>query len=71
MILAPTALLDFSKPFVLETNASNKDLGVVLMQEGRLITYLSKSLEIKSQEMSIYEIEMLPVIMVVSKRRDY
>lgn len=37
------ALPDFSKTFTVETDASDLSMGVVLMQEGHPISYLSRS----------------------------
>lgn len=45
--LANTPVLilpDFSETFVIETDASNLGIGVVLMQYGHPLTYLSKTL---------------------------
>jgi RNase H-like domain found in reverse transcriptase len=49
------ALPDFSKLFVLETDASANGIGVVLMQDQRPLAFLSKALGIKNQQLSMYE----------------
>jgi hypothetical protein len=41
------------------------------MQQGRPIAYLSKSLGIKTQKLSIYEKEFLALIMAVDRWRHY
>ena len=44
LISAPVlALPDFSRPFVIETDACDRGIGVVLQQDGHPITYMSKS----------------------------
>jgi len=40
---------EFSKTFVIETNASNRGLGAGLMQEGRPMAFLSQTLSTKAQ----------------------
>lgn len=56
MVSAPVlASPDFTQRFVLETNASGQGVGVVLMQQGRPIAFMSKTLCLKTQALSIYD----------------
>jgi len=72
LIQAPVlAIPDFSKPFVLETDASDLGIGAVLMQEGHPISYLSKSLSIQNQALSTYEKECMAILLAVDKWRSY
>jgi hypothetical protein len=65
------ALPDFSKTFILETNACDSGLGAVLSQEGWPVAYFSKSLSPKHMGLSIYEKEYLAILIVVEKWRHY
>lgn len=58
-------VLDFSKPFVIETDASNKRLGAVLLQEGHPVTFLNQELSERAQKKSVYEIELMAIVMAL------
>lgn len=65
------AMPDFAKPLVVETNASGSGLGVVLMQQGRPIAYLSKALSGTTRFCSVYGCELMAVVLAVQKWRHY
>ena len=65
------ALPDFSKPFVIETDASHSGIGAVLMQQQQPIAYLSKSLPPTKHSLSTYEKELWALVYVVNKWRSY
>jgi hypothetical protein len=61
------AIPDFSKKFVLETDASDVGFGAMLMQEGHLVAYLSMAVCPKNQSLSTYEKECMAIILAVEK----
>ncbi|KAK1678256.1 hypothetical protein QYE76_039104 [Lolium multiflorum] len=64
-------LPDFSKTFVVETDACDTGIGAVLMQEGHPLAFLSKLLSKLHQSLSIYEKEFLALLMAVDRWRPY
>nr|AEV42261.1 hypothetical protein [Beta vulgaris] len=65
------ALPNFELPFVIEANASGYGLGVVLLQQGHPIAYFSKVLGVRARAKSIYEKELMAVVLAVLKWRHY
>lgn len=65
------ALPDFSKTFVLETDASDKGICAVLQQDGHPIAYVSRALGPRNLMLSTYEKECLAILLAVDYWRSY
>jgi hypothetical protein len=68
-------MADFSKPLVLQTDASGQALTAVLLQEvegGRkAVAYASRTLSAQEMKASAYELECLAVVFALDKFRQY
>jgi hypothetical protein len=72
LVSAPVlAIPDFTKPFVIETDASDGEVGAILSQDGHPISYLSRALGPKNQGLSAYEKEFLAILLAVDHWRPY
>ena len=65
------ALPNFAKPFSIETNASELGVGVVLMQDGHPLAFLSKALGPRLQGLSTYEKEYMAILLALEQWRSY
>ncbi|XP_074306485.1 putative mitochondrial protein AtMg00860 [Silene latifolia] len=65
------AVPDFTKQFIVETDASNSGIGVVLVQEDHPIAFISRALGPKWQKLSVYEKELLAIVFAVQKWEQY
>jgi hypothetical protein len=64
-------LPDYTKQFVVETDACDTGIGAVLMQDDHPLAFLSKPLSVQHQQLSIYEKEFLALLMAVDRWRPY
>ena len=71
MTLPVLAMLDFNLPFEVETDASGFDVGTVLVQAKRPITFFSKTLCMRDRARPVYERELIGVVFVVQRWRPY
>ncbi|MCO5559584.1 hypothetical protein L7F22_013185 [Adiantum nelumboides] len=65
------AIVDPTKPFVVETHASDRAIGAVLLQDGQPIAFESKKLDTTQQNYSVYERELYAIIHALKKWQHY
>lgn len=62
---------NFEKEFLIETDASGRGIAAVLMQEGRPLAYMSQTLLDRAQKKSVYERELMAIVIAIQKWRPY
>lgn len=62
---------DYSKPFELTTDTSNSAIGAVLTQNGKPITFISRTLSKSELDLETNEKELLAIVWVLKTLRNY
>jgi hypothetical protein len=60
-------LPDLNKIFMIETYASLIRVETILIQEGHIIAFISNSMDLKQQAMSVNKRKMMDILYVVTK----
>ena len=69
---APILIMpDITKPFDVYCDASKIGLGCVLMQEGKVISYLSRQLKQHEQNYPTHDLELAAVVLALKVWRHY
>ena len=72
MISTPILIMpDITKPFDVFCDASNIGLRCVLMQEGKVISYLSRQLKQHEQNYPTHDLELAAVVLALKTWRHY
>ncbi|KAF7814833.1 tryptophan--trna ligase, cytoplasmic [Senna tora] len=71
MTTLPVLAMPDLLPFEIETDASGSGIGAVLMQKGRPIAFYRQVLSKKSQQCSVYERELMAVVLAVKRWNHY
>lgn len=72
LVTAPVlALPNFTKTFHLQTDASDRGVGVVLLQDGHPLAFVSKALGPRTRGLSTYDKEYLAILVAVDHWRSY
>lgn len=61
------ALSDMNDKFVVETDASGFRISVVLMHKGHPNEFINKALAPKQQVLSVYEKELMTIMLTIKK----
>jgi hypothetical protein len=64
-------LPDVHKPFSVYCDACYTGLGCVLMQEGRVVAYLSRQLKVHEKNYPIHDLELVAVVHALKTWRHY
>jgi hypothetical protein len=65
------ALPEMNKPYEVYTDASKEGLGGVLMQERRVIAYISRKLKPREENYPTYDLELTAIVFALKKWRHY
>ena len=72
LITAPALKFpDFSKQFILTTDASNQGLGAVLSQDGHPCLFISRTLNKAEEKYTTSEEELLAIVWAIKRLRQY
>lgn len=65
MDLSILAIPNFDQLFMIESDASRRGVGVVLVQNGRPLAFMSKVLSEHAQKKSVYEQELMAIVLAI------